>query len=83
MKKMGFPENFLWGGATAANQYEGGYVSGGKGLSTLDAISGGNQNEPRMITFKKMEKSNELPEKRVFLKVPLLISIQSNIIQAM
>lgn len=25
-----FPKNFLWGGATAANQYEGGYKEGGK-----------------------------------------------------
>lgn len=32
----GFPENFLWGGATAANQIEGAYVEGGKGLSTSD-----------------------------------------------
>lgn len=28
---MSFPKGFLWGGATAANQYEGGYLSGGKG----------------------------------------------------
>ncbi|WP_117170155.1 glycoside hydrolase family 1 protein [Paraliobacillus sediminis] len=33
-----FPENFLWGGATAANQLEGGYNLGGKGLSTADLI---------------------------------------------
>lgn len=25
-----FPKNFLWGGATAANQYEGGYKEGGE-----------------------------------------------------
>ena len=24
------PEHFLWGGATAANQYEGGYNEGGR-----------------------------------------------------
>jgi len=48
----GFPKDFLWGGATAANQYEGGYLSGGKGLSTLDAITGGSHTEPRMITYK-------------------------------
>lgn len=28
------PEGFLWGGATAANQCEGGYLEGNKGLST-------------------------------------------------
>ena len=49
---MGFKKDFLWGGATAANQYEGGYLSGGKGLSTLDAIAGGSHETPRMITYK-------------------------------
>jgi 6-phospho-beta-glucosidase len=34
MKK--FPENFLWGGATAANQIEGAFDKGNKGLSTSD-----------------------------------------------
>lgn len=38
---MGFPKDFLWGAATAANQYEGGYLSGGKGLSVQDTITGG------------------------------------------
>ena len=38
---MGFPKDFLWGGATAANQYEGGYLSGGKGLATADTITNG------------------------------------------
>lgn len=31
-----FPENFLWGGATAANQIEGGYDQGGRGLASTD-----------------------------------------------
>ncbi len=31
-----FPEGFLWGGATAANQFEGAYNEDGKGLSTQD-----------------------------------------------
>ena len=38
---MGFRKDFLWGGATAANQYEGGYASGGKGLAVADVITGG------------------------------------------
>lgn len=35
------PEHFLWGGATAANQCEGGYLEGGKGLTTVDVIPWG------------------------------------------
>ncbi|SFT40856.1 Glycosyl hydrolase family 1 [Selenomonas sp. GACV-9] len=31
-----FPEDFLWGGATAANQLEGGWNLGGKGISVSD-----------------------------------------------
>jgi 6-phospho-beta-glucosidase len=31
-----FPQAFLWGGATAANQVEGAYLEDGKGLSTSD-----------------------------------------------
>jgi 6-phospho-beta-glucosidase len=34
--KSAFPKNFLWGGATAANQIEGAYNLDGKGLSTSD-----------------------------------------------
>lgn len=49
---MGFKRGFLWGGATAANQYEGGYQSGGRGLSTLDAVTGGSHGVPRTVTYK-------------------------------
>lgn len=38
-----FPEGFLWGGATAANQLEGAYLTDGKGPSVSDAMPGGKQ----------------------------------------
>lgn len=31
-----FPQDFLWGGATAANQWEGAWNEGGKGMSVAD-----------------------------------------------
>ncbi|GAB97651.1 6-phospho-beta-glucosidase [Kineosphaera limosa] len=36
-----FPEGFLWGGATAANQVEGGYLDGGKRASIQDVMPQG------------------------------------------
>lgn len=38
---MEFPNNFLWGGATAANQIEGAYNVDGKGLSIQDVMPKG------------------------------------------
>lgn len=52
---MSFSKNFLWGGATAANQYEGAYEEDGRGPCTLDAITVGAYKEPRMITFKRKD----------------------------
>lgn len=49
---MGFPKNFLWGGATAANQIEGAYQEDGKGLSTADMMTLGGKDKPREITEK-------------------------------
>ena len=50
MENIKFPKNFLWGGATAANQLEGGYREGGKGLSTADVMTGGTHTVARRIT---------------------------------
>ena len=36
-----FPDNFLWGGAVAANQCEGAYLEDGKGLSVQDVLPKG------------------------------------------
>lgn len=49
---MAFDKNFLWGGATAANQYEGAYDVDGKGLSTADVMKGGAVDRPRAITWR-------------------------------
>lgn len=46
-----FPENFLWGGATAANQYEGGYNEGGKALTISDITTGGSHTKAREFTW--------------------------------
>ncbi|MGQ5290170.1 6-phospho-beta-glucosidase [Pectobacterium actinidiae] len=41
MSASTFPNGFLWGGAIAANQAEGAYLEGGKGLTTVDMIPHG------------------------------------------
>lgn len=70
-ENMSFPKGFLWGGATAANQYEGGYLEGGKGLAVADVITGGDgiNGIPRRIvleladgTKKTIGTNEEVPE---------------------
>lgn len=43
---MEFPDGFLWGGAVAANQYEGAYDVDGKGLSIQDVLPKGGIGAP-------------------------------------
>lgn len=47
---MGLRKDFLWGGAVAAHQLEGGYDLGGKGLSIMDVMTSGDKNTPRRVT---------------------------------
>lgn len=47
---MGFPKGFLWGGAVAAHQLEGGWQEGGKGISVADVMTLGGPDKPREIT---------------------------------
>ncbi len=49
---MRVPESFLWGGATADFQYEGGYLEGGRGLSTHDFETDGSMEHPRAVTYR-------------------------------
>ena len=48
---MPFKKDFLWGGATAANQCEGAYLEAGKGLSVSDILTLGSHKEPRKIAL--------------------------------
>ncbi|WP_028782390.1 6-phospho-beta-glucosidase BglA [Thalassobacillus devorans] len=44
------PKDFLWGGALAAHQFEGGWNKGGKGPSVVDVMTAGAHGVPRKIT---------------------------------
>ena len=48
---MSFKENFLWGGAIAANQAEGAWNVDGRGPAKTDVTTGGSVKEPRYVTF--------------------------------
>lgn len=47
----GFPDGFFWGGATAANQFEGAWNVDGRGASVDDHFTGGSYERPREITI--------------------------------
>lgn len=56
-------KNFLWGAATAANQVEGGFDEGVKGLSCADMLSNGTKEHPRQITPQTTEESLYYPNR--------------------
>ncbi|MGO3732840.1 MAG: glycoside hydrolase family 1 protein [Vagococcus sp.] len=77
MKELqtGFPKGFLWGGATAANQIEGAYNEGGKGMSTSDYAAykdpyatGKVDNFTFDVSSKELAEYKENPEKYIFPK---------------
>ncbi len=45
----GFKAGFLWGGAVAAHQLEGGWQEGGKGISVADVMTAGAHGVPRKL----------------------------------
>lgn len=51
---MGFRKDFLWGGATAANQCEGGYAEDGRGLANVDVVPIGKDRFPVITGEMKM-----------------------------
>ena len=62
LKNKEFPKEFLWGGAIAANQAEGAYLSEGKGLSTADIIPTGITRE----SFMKNPNLKDFPNETLF-----------------
>ncbi|NMC13815.1 MAG: 6-phospho-beta-glucosidase [Chloroflexi bacterium] len=56
---MSLNENFLWGGATAANQCEGAYNEDGRGLANVDVLPYG---EDRLAVAKGLKKMYELDD---------------------
>ena len=51
-------KDFLWGGAVAATQLEGGWNEGGKGVSVTDVMTAGANGVPRRITDGVIEGEN-------------------------
>lgn len=49
-EKAVLSKEFLWGGAVAANQLEGGWREGGKGISVMDVVTAGANGVMRRIT---------------------------------
>ncbi len=56
-------KDFLWGGATAANQFEGGYNEGGKGKSIADVLTNGSHTAPRIIDLED-QAGNYFPNRK-------------------
>lgn len=56
---MKLNDNFLWGGATAANQCEGAYSEGGRGLASVDVIPTGKDRFPVGLGKMKMFECDE------------------------
>ena len=60
---MALSETFLWGGATAANQCEGAYAEGGRGLANVDVIPHG---ADRSAVMRGTMHMTELDKEQVF-----------------
>ena len=70
-KHYKMPENFLWGGAVAAHQFEGGWQEGGKGVSIADVMTAGNKDTARTVL--KLEKFTQITGGLIFIIVILKI----------
>ncbi|MGM0900704.1 MAG: glycoside hydrolase family 1 protein [Bacillota bacterium] len=74
MTKSGFPKNFLWGGALAANQVEGAWNVDGKGLSVADMatyrsnLSLDDYEGHVAISSERIEKAKNDPSDKIYPK---------------
>ena len=69
MKQL--PKGFLWGGATADFQYEGGFNEGGRGLLSHDFETDGSQENPRHHTFQMPDGTILKPRSSFFYADPV------------
>lgn len=65
------PEEFLWGGATADFQFEGGFGEGGRGLLSHDYETDGSAEQPRHHTMKMPDGSVIRPRSSFFYADPV------------
>lgn len=65
------PEGFLWGGATADFQFEGGFNEGGRGLLSRDYETDGSHEVPRHHTLKMKDGTIVTPRSSFFFADPV------------
>lgn len=65
------PEGFLWGGATADFQFEGGFGEGGRGLLSHDYETAGSAEHPRHHTMEMPDGSIVRPRSSFFYADPV------------
>lgn len=75
-----FPDNFLWGGATSAAQYEGAATEGGRGLSHVDYVrflerKPGEEGRVLKITPELFSEYRLTPKNTIFHSAEVSISI--------
>ena len=70
MANLQLPDTFLWGGATADFQFEGGFGEGGRGLLTRDFETDGNVDTPRQLTLKLADGNRSSINSSFFLCQP-------------
>lgn len=57
-----FPKGFLWGGATAANQFEGGWDQGGRGMAVADCTTYKSKVDPKNYAAQHSISSKDIEE---------------------